>query len=330
MTVSTSNPPVQVTDRSDALGRILARWQYVMLAALLVWPFAVSHYATGLITETLIFAIAAMSLDLIMGYAGMVSFGHAAFFGLGAYGAVLLCVSVGLHPWFSLLGGVVVAAAGAAIIGFFCVRTRGVAFLMVTLAFAQLLYSGAVKWRWLTGGSDGIGGLTRPHVFGLSLDGPVTMYFFTLASFLVCLYLLRKLIGSQFGHALVGIRENETRMRAVGYRTRALRFVAFVVAGAFGGVSGSLYALLNGFVSPDALSWGMSGTFLLMVVLGGAHSLVGPAIGAAVFLLMKYFVSSQTTHWLSVVGIVFVLCVMFFRGGIFGLIDKMREDKARQ
>ncbi len=328
MSVSQTTPPSAAQSSDDLLGKLFSRWQYAILIALLVWPFAVSHYATGLITETLIFAIAAMSLDLLMGYGGMVSFGHAAFFGLGAYGALVLNVQAGLHPWISLIGGVAVAAFGAVVIGFFCVKMRGVAFLMVTLAFAQLLYSGAVKWRWLTGGSDGMSGLPRPSILGLDLDHPVAMYFFTLASFLACLYCLRRLTDSQFGHALVGIRENETRMRAMGFETRGLRFVAFVVAGAFGGVAGSLYALLQGFVSPDALSWGMSGTFLLMVVLGGARSLVGPAIGATVFLLMKHLVSSHTTHWLSIVGIIFVLCVMFFRGGIFGLLERLRRGEA--
>jgi branched-chain amino acid transport system permease protein len=300
-----------------------ARWEYVALACLIVWPFVVSHYASGLITETFIFAIVAMSLDLLMGYGGLVSFGHAAFFGLGAYATVLLGVKVGLSPWIAALAGIALSGAASGLIGYFCVRMSGVAFFMLTLAFSQLLYSGAIKWRWLTAGSDGIGGMQRPDMLGLPLAHPVVMYFFALTSMVVCLYLLRRIIASQFGHALVGLRENETRMRSMGYRTRLLKLVAFVIAGTFAGVSGALYAIYTGFVSPDALSWGMSGMFLLMVVLGGAGSFLGPAIGAAVFLLMKHFVSSQTDHWLLIVGIIFVACVMFFRGGIYGLIDRM-------
>jgi branched-chain amino acid transport system permease protein len=318
------NKPSDVAANTGAV-----RWEYLVLVCLVAWPFVASHYATGLVTETLIFAIVAMSLDLLMGYGGLVSFGHAAFFGLGAYATVLLSVKIDFSPWLGVIAGVAFAALGSGVIGYFCVRMSGVTFFMLTLAFSQLLYSGAIKWRWLTGGSDGVGGMRRPEVFGLALTQPVVMYFFALASVVVCLYLLRRIIASQFGHALVGLRENETRMRSMGYPTRALKLLAFVIAGTFAGVGGALYAIFNGFVSPDALSWGMSGMFLLMVVLGGAGSLLGPAIGAAAFLLMKNFISSQTDHWLLIVGIIFVACVMFFRGGIYGLIDRMGARWAR-
>ena len=311
----------------DAADSGAARWEYIALVCLVAWPFVASNYATGLVTETLIFAIVAMSLDLLMGYGGLVSFGHAAFFGLGAYATVLVSIKLGLSPWLGVIAGAALSALGSAVIGYFCVRMNGVAFFMLTLAFSQLLYSGAIKWRWLTGGSDGVGGMQRPEAFGLALTHPVIMYFFALATFVACLCLLRRIIASQFGHALVGLRENETRMRSMGYPTRALKLVAFIIAGTFAGLSGALYAIFNGFVSPDALSWGMSGMFLLMVVLGGAGSFLGPAIGAAVFLLMKHFVSSQTDHWLLIVGIIFVACVMFFRGGIYGLIGRIRARR---
>jgi branched-chain amino acid transport system permease protein len=318
---------MSATVPSEVLSSVMQRWQSLTLAVLLIWPFLATHYATGLITETLIFAIVAISLDLLIGYGGLVSFGHAAFFGLGAYGAVLFAVTLGLNPWIAIIAGVLTATVGATVIGFFCVRMRGVAFLMVTLAFAQLLYSGAVKWRWLTGGSDGIGGLSRPSLLWIDLADPIAMYLFTLAIFVICLYAMRRVISSQFGHALVGVRENEVRMRAIGCPTKTIKLVAFIVAGAFGGVSGALYGLYNGFVSPDSLSWSMSGMFILMVVLGGAGSLVGPAIGAGVFLLMKHLVSSQTQHWLLIVGIIFVFCVMFCRSGIYGLLDNYARRK---
>jgi branched-chain amino acid transport system permease protein len=315
----------QVKDAPTGIpGRNAATWEWFALAAALAWPILSSSYWTDIVTETLIFAIVAMSLDLLMGYGGLVSFGHAAFFGVGSYAIVLIGVKLGLSPWLGVGAAILAAAGASAIIGFFCVRMSGATFFMLTLAFSQLLYSAAVKWRWLTGGSDGIGGLPRPTFFGLSLADSRVMYFACLACFLLSLYLLRRIIGSQFGHAIVGLRENETRMRALGFATTRLKLVAFTVAGAFAGLSGALYAMFNGFVSPDALSFGLSGTFLLMVVLGGAGSLLGPAIGAAVFLLMKHFVSSHTEHWLLVVGVVFVCCVMFFRGGIYGLIQRIR------
>jgi branched-chain amino acid transport system permease protein len=294
-----------------------------LCAAGLLPIFAFGGYGLALITETLIFAIAAMSLDLLMGYGGLVSFGHAAYFGVSAYATVMLAVKLGFSPWIAAIAGVLLAALAAAAIGYFCVRMTGVAFLMLTLAFAQLIFSGAIKWRAI-GGSDGIGGLVKPRLAFWSLDDPIVLYLFTLASFTIALLAMRRLIDSQFGHALVGMRENETRMRAMGYPTRKIRWLTFVLSGTFAGVAGALYAFLTGFISPDALSWGMSGMLLLMVVLGGAGSLFGPAIGAAIFLLMKHFVSSHTQHWSLVVGIIFVCCVMFFQQGVWGVL----RDKA--
>jgi len=295
------------------------KWLAALVLAAIVPSLFAGPYALGLITETLIFAVAAMSLDLLMGYGGLVSFGHAAYFGLGAYGTVLIAVKLGFSAWVSALCGIAISTAAAGAIGYFCVRMTGVAFLMLTLAFAQLVFSVAVKWRAI-GGSDGMGGLAKPEFFKLSLGDPLTMYLFTLGVFAVVFVAMRRVVASQFGHALVGMRENETRMRAMGYPTQRIRWLAFVVAGFFAGVSGALYAFFNGFISPDALSWGMSGMLLLMVVFGGAGSLAGPAIGAAGFLLMKNFVSSHTQHWLLVVGVIFVACVMFFRQGVWGML----------
>jgi branched-chain amino acid transport system permease protein len=305
-------------------GRLSAVWVYAALAGAIAWPVFASQYSSGLLTEIYIFAIAAMSLDLLMGYGGLVSFGHAAFFGLGAYTTVIGAMKFGLDPWISVVLGVMLSAAISFAVGAMCVRMTGVVFFMLTLAFAQLFFSVAMKWRWITGGSDGIGGMLRPSIAGLSLGDPAVMYFVGLAAFVLSLVLLRLVINSQFGHALVGLRENEGRMRALGYPVTLIKLVAFTIAGLFAGFAGALYALYNGFVSPDSLSFGLSGTFLLMVVLGGAGSLTGPAIGAGVFLLMKQIISSHTEHWLSIVGIVFICCVMFFRGGIHGLIERLR------
>jgi len=305
-------------------GRRTAGWEVILLGLAIIWPFVGSQYGAGVMTEVFVFAIAAMSLDLLMGYGGLVSFGHAAFFGVGAYATVLLTMKLGWSAWAGLAAGLAFSGLFAGVIGYLCVRMAGVAFFMLTLAFAQLLFSAAMKWRWLTGGSDGIGGMARPSLFGLPLADPMVMYFVCLGAFVLSLILLRRVIHSQFGHALVGLRENETRMRALGYPASRVKLVAFVIAGVFSGLGGGLYAIYNGFVSPDALSFGLSGTFLLMVVLGGAGSLMGPAIGAGVFLLMKQFVSSHTDHWLLIVGVVFIACVMFFRGGIYGLIERLR------
>jgi branched-chain amino acid transport system permease protein len=270
----------------------------------------------------------AISLNLILGYGGMVSFGHAAFFGLGAYATVLISTKYDLSPWLGLVCAVGMTAAAATLIGAFCVRLGGVSFFMMTLAFSQLLYSGAIKWRPLTGGSDGTGGLLRPSLFGFDLSEPIAMYIFALAALALVLLFCRMVFDSQFGHALVGVRESEQRMSAIGYNTRRIRLVAFILSGTLAGLGGGLYAFYNGFVSPDALSFGTSGMILLMVVLGGKGTIVGPLVGACIFLLMKNFVSTQTTHWLLIVGAIFVACVMFCPEGLYGLVRRpLRPDR---
>jgi branched-chain amino acid transport system permease protein len=290
----------------------------LVASALAALPEVVGDYFAQIGSEVMIFAIFAMSLDLLLGYTGLMSFGHAAFFGLGAYTLVLLGSNFDISPWIGLGCGVIVAAAGATVIGFFCVRVSGIPFLMLTLAFSQLLYSGAVKWRGFTGGSDGTSGPGRPSVFGLSLDDTRTMYYVVLVIFLLSFVALRRLIASPLGHSFVGIKENETRMRAMGYRTREYKLLAFIIGGAFAGLAGGLYAIFNDFISPDALHWSASGDILIMVVLGGAGTLIGPIIGSAAFLLLKYLISAESRHWILIIGMVFIACVLFFPRGIYG------------
>ena len=299
------------------------------VAAALVPLALLDGYGLATLTEVAIFAIVAASLDLLLGYTGLVSFGHAAFFGLGAYTTVLVSLDLDASPWLGLLAGVGVATIAAALIGVVSVRLNGISFFMVTLAFAQLLASGAVKWRTLTGGSDGIGGLMRPSVGPWDLASPQAMYLLAAALLLAAYLALRIVVGSQFGHALVGARENDLRMRALGYRTQALRLVAFILSGAVAGLGGALYAFYNGFVSPELLSWGTSGMLLLMVALGGKGTLLGPMLGALVYLLMQNVVSSQTEHWMLIVGIIFVACVLFFPDGLFGILQRLaRRERA--
>jgi branched-chain amino acid transport system permease protein len=307
----------------------LARWlSLAALVVLAVFPFFVADYHRTLVSEIFVFAIFAMSLDLILGYTGLPSFGHAGFFGLGAYVVIVLGSLFGLNGWLGLLVAIPITALAAVIIGFFCVRTSGITFLMLTLAFSQLLYSIAFKWRDVTGGSDGIGIAGRPTLFGWSLDDPLALYYMTFFFFVVCYLGLRRLIASPLGHSFVGVRENESRMRAIGYATGEYKLLAFTIGGTLAGFSGGLYALFNGFVSPEALHWSASGDVLIMAMLGGAGTLVGPVIGAAVFLLMKNLVSSWNDHWMMIIGVVFIACVMFFPGGIWGML-RDRVARAR-
>jgi len=315
-------PAIATTSRPSTVQR--SAIEVLALLALLALPFLLTDYPRALISEIFIFAIFAMSLDLLLGFTGLMSLGHAAFFGLGAYAVAVLGTQFGVNAWLGVAAGIVVAGCGAALIGFFCVRTGGIPFLMLTLAFSQLVFSVALKWRDVTGGSDGIAIAERPGFLGYDLSHSLVMYFMALSFFAMTYWGLRRLLNAPLGHAFVGIRENEQRMMAIGYPTRAYKLLSFTIAGAIAGLAGGLYAIFNGFISADAVYWTASGDILIMTMLGGAGTLIGPALGAAIVLLMKNVVSSYSEHWLAIIGITFVCCVMFFPGGLWGSLQKVR------
>jgi branched-chain amino acid transport system permease protein len=315
-------PAVTATSRPASLQRRAA--ELAVLVALVILPFLMGDYPRALVSEIFIFAILAMSLELLLGFTGLMSLGHAAFFGLGAYTVAVLGTQFGFNAWLGVAAGVAIAAGGAVLIGFFCVRTGGIPFLMLTLAFSQLVFSVALKWRDVTGGSDGLAIAEQPSFFGFSLSKSLVMYFMALSFFALIYWLLRRLLNSPLGHAFVGIRENEQRMMAIGYPTRAYKLLSFTIAGAIAGLAGGLYAIFNGFISSDAVYWTASGDILIMTMLGGAGTLAGPAIGTALFLLMKNVVSSYSEHWLSIIGATFICCVMFLPGGLWGAAQKLQ------
>ena len=291
---------------------------WIALVVVLALVPLTGNYVTGIAAEILVFAIFAMSLDLLIGYTGLLSFGHAAFFGVSAYTVVILGVHLGWSGWIGLVVGIVVSALIAAIIGFFSIRVSGIPFLMLTMAFAQLLFSLSIKWRAVTGGTDGLSGFQRPSLFGWSLDDRATQFYVVAVGFLFVLWFLRRLIASPLGSIFIGIRENEQRMSAAGYPVQRFKLVAFTLAGALAGVGGGLYALQNAFVSSDILHWALSGDAIIMVILGGTGTIIGPVFGAAAFLLLKNVLSSHTEYWLLWVGTIFILCVMFLRQGVWG------------
>ncbi len=301
----------------------------LLLGALVLYPFLVADYQRALVTELFIFGIFAMSLDLLLGYTGLMSLGHAGFFGLGAYVVIVLGSLFGLNAWVGVLLGVGVAGIAAFVIGYFCVRASGIPFLMLTLAFSQLIYSVALKWRDVTGGSDGLGIPQKPGFLGFDLNHTLPMYFMVLGFFVLCFLALRRLVASPLGRIFVGIRENESRMLAIGYATRRYKLASFTIGGAFAGFAGGLYAIYNGFISPDAVYWAASGDILIMVMLGGAGTLVGPVFGASAFLLMKNLVSTYSEHWLLIIGVIFVACVLFFPSGIWGTLRRVRIGARR-
>jgi branched-chain amino acid transport system permease protein len=293
--------------------------------ALVLAPLGLPSYHLGLLTKTLILAVFAMSLNLILGYTGLPSLGHAAYFGVAAYTAGLLALRGITNFWIDFGAGVAAAAATAALFGLLALRTRGAYLLMITLALAQVLWGIAFGWKSLTGGDDGLPGVPRPAA-GLpwSLADGVRFYYFVLVIVVLATAFLWLIVHSPFGRALVGIRENERRMEVLGYNTWAHKYVAFVVAGALAGVAGTVFVAYNGFVNPAYLSVVFSAMALIMVILGGAGTLLGPALGSMVIVFLENLISAHTQRWLLVLGLIYIAVTLFAPAGLMGLVNRRR------
>jgi len=302
--------------RPDAYSRWLIA---VAIGAAVVFPFAADAlgggYYVGVATRVMIFALAASSLNLVVGYGGMISFGHAAFFGAGAYSVAILAQEGVVSALAAWPLAAAVSAACALVIGAVSLRTRGLYFIMITLAFAQMLYYFFVSLK-AYGGEDGINLAARSRLPGLDLRDDATFYLVVLALLAVCLYLLERLAASRFGAVLRGIRENEGRMTALGYPTDRFRLVCFVIAGGVAGLAGALIVNQHGFVSPNLLHWTQSGTLLIMLILGGVGRLYGGVAGAAAMLLLEEFLSNWTGYWQFSLGLVLLFVVLRAPGGI--------------
>ncbi len=306
-----------------------AAWIAAGFVLLVLLPWPLTSYQLGLATKMLIFALFAMSLDVVVGYAGLPSLGHAAYFGVGGYAVGLLAVKVLDNFWFDFGAGIVAATAAAAVFGLLALRTRGSYFLMITLALSQVVWGLAVGWRELTGGDDGLTNVPRPGAgLAFSFADGIRFYYFTLAVTLAGALALWLVIRSPFGGVLVGIRENERRMQVLGYDTWRYKYLAFVISGMLAGVSGGLFAYYNGFVSPSYLSVVLSASALIMVILGGAGTLLGPAIGAALIVILENAISAQTERWLTVLGLIYVGVTLFAPAGLIGLVRARKRRSA--
>ena len=309
--------------------RGLAAVSVVGILVLLLLPHFLSTYYLGLVIQMMIFSLFAMSLDLLIGYTGMASLGHAAYFGVAAYATGLLALKLGWSVWLALPAGLLVAALTATLFGFLALRTRGSYFLMITLALSQVVWGIAFGWRSLTGGDDGLPEVPRPN---LGLPWPLTdetpFYYFVLFCIGVGTFLLIRIVSSPFGFALRGIRESETRMLSLGYNVWRYKLAVFVLAATFAGLAGCLYVYYNRFVSPDYLQVVRSAEVLLMVILGGAGTLIGPAIGAALIVLLDNVVSTYTERWLLVLGVIYVVVALFAPRGVVGFLRELRGKKA--
>jgi len=308
----------------DAKGKLVG-WLLAFIVLAVLPNFTTSYWVT-LITQMFIFGILAMSLDLMLGYSGMPSFGHAGFFGAAAY--VIAIFSTRYHSgfWPSVVTAILLATAISALFGLLVAHSKGVYFLMITLALGMVLWGLAFRWVTMTKGDNGISGIPRPDIgLPISLKDPITFYYVTLVVFIICLLLMALFVRSPFGHSMKGIRESESRMRILGYDTWLHRYLTYVVAGFFGGISGVLWAYYNGFVSPHDLELGASFELFLMVILGGPGTLVGPALGAGIIVFLKNFISAYTERWLLILGVIYILTILYAPQGLVNLVKDLTK-----
>ena len=292
---------------------------------ILLLPFLFSTYYVGLVIQIIIMAIFAMSLDVLVGHTGLPSMGHAAYFGVAAYTTGFLYLAGIKNFWLVIVLGMGLGGLAAAFFGLLAIRARGPYFMLITLALSQVLWGIAFKWRSITRGDDGLPGIGRPEIgMGIDLKPDLHFYYFTFVILLLVFAALFILINSPFGYTLRGIRESESRMKALGYHVWLYKYLGFVFAGAFAGVSGVLWVYYSGFVNPSDLGVDLSVKALLMLILGGSGSLFGPAIGSGIIVLLENLVSGITERWSLVLGIVYVAVIMLFSEGIFSIIKRGR------
>lgn len=304
--------------------------KFLLLASLLLFPLIGSSFYLELVARSVIFGIFAISLDLLVGYTGLVSLGHAAYFGTAAYALALMAPKYeAANFWFVTPAAIGIASATAMVVGLFALRTRGVYFIMVTLAFAQMTFY-LFHDTWLGGGSDGIYLNLKPEaIVGenkvFDLDQPLHLYYLIVLCLILVYLFLEQILRSNFGSVLVGIRSNEHRMKSLGYNTFAYKLAAFTIAGGLAGVAGSLYAIQSGFITPELLSWHQSANVLLMVILGGMGNLTAVLLGTALFIALQEFLPNLLPHWQLAMGLTIVLIVLFLPGGLAATPKRIRS-----
>jgi branched-chain amino acid transport system permease protein len=302
------------------------------LAALAIIVPNTNSFIILLATRVLAFAILVMSVDLLLGYTGLPSLGQAAYLAVGAYLTAILATryqfGLGYDFWLVVAGGILLGAALAAVFGLLAIRATGVYFLMITLALGQCVWGLAYRWNSLTNGDNGINLQQRPK-FGLDLANEVTFFYLVFGFFAVSLLLLYTLVRSPFGLSLAGIRERELRMRILGYNTWLHKYIAFIIAGGFGGLSGVLWAHTAGIVSPVNVELAFSVDALLMAVLGGSGTLVGGVIGAFIVFGLREYLSTLVPWWQYVLGAVYVLTILYLPTGLMGIPERIRQRRAR-
>ena len=322
-----------VTETAPAMRRAAPDrpWQttaiiFALLLTVPVWLPMLGGY-TALAGRVLVLGLAAMSFNILLGFTGVMSFGHAAYFGLGAYGAGLTLKYIAASTPLAMLGGVLLGGVLGSLFGLLIVQRRGVYFAMVTVAFGQIAFYITYSWDSLTGGYDGLRGFARApvHLGFATIDitnNPTLFYYFLLAMFALATGAQALLLASPFGRTLLAIRENERRARFLGIPIERHIWMSFSISCCFTALAGSLYALLNNFADPMGLHYSLSGEIVIMTVMGGMRSFWGPLIGAALFVVLQDYISSLTVNWMSFVGMIFVLVVLFFPRGLLGMLQR--------
>ena len=294
------------------------------VAPLVLVPMGGYH---ALLSEMVIFAVFAIGFNLLLGYTGILSFGHAAYFGLAGYTMGLLLIHFDLPLWAAMLAGVVAAGTAAVIIGLLIVRKAGIYFAMLTIAFGQMFFFVAMRWKSVTGGEDGLSDIPRKPFLGVDLSSPVRFYYFTAVVCLVAAVVAWRVIHSNFGDVLRAIRENEARCVAIGYDVQRYKLASFVIAALFAAVSGTLYVLLLRYAFPQTMDWIRSGNVVVMSLVGGLGTFSGPIVGATLITFLNNYISFHTKYWQLVMGVVFVVFVMFFPRGIAGYALEARRRR---
>jgi branched-chain amino acid transport system permease protein len=302
-------------------------WTLLIFLAALTLPWIGSRYDTFLGTQIAIYALFAMSLNLLLGTTGLVSFGHAAYFGIGSYGCGILMKTLAVPFWLAFPAAGLIAAAFGLVFGFFCVRLTKIYFAMLTLAFAQIVWAICFKWNDVTGGDQGLPDVPFPNLAWLgSLPGfqhfriGELFYFLVLVLVAICIAVLRRLTDSPFGRVLTTIRENPERAEFIGVDVRAYELAAFTIAGGFAGLSGALFGIFNRGVFADFVFWSKSADVMIMTILGGIHHFWGPAVGALVLTLLNQQITAYTEYWPFVLGTILVVLLFVFPGGILGAL----------
>jgi branched-chain amino acid transport system permease protein len=310
------------------IGRGLSLAATALALAALPWLVPNDFYV-NLASQILVYAVWALSLNLLVGFAGMQSLGHAAYLGGGAYVCAWLVANAGLGHAGAALLTLVIVGVMAGLFGVLALRASGLGFLMITLALGQILWGVAYRWVDVTGGDNGIRLPSRPAPFGLALNQPAPFYYFALGVFAVVLLVMWRIAQSPYGAALRGTRDQPRRMSALGYNVWLIRWSAFVLAGFWGGVAGLLYVYYNKFVSPQALSLQQSAEVLIMTILGGVGSIIGPVVGAIMITLVKTVVSSYVDRWNTLLGVLFLLVIVFMPEGVVPGLRRLRRRFGR-